>query len=39
MKPLALNKLEYEKIRTELERFAVSYLGISHIQKMTPSPR
>lgn len=36
MKPLALNKLEYEKIRTELERFAVSYLGISHIQKMAP---
>ncbi|WP_411553426.1 endonuclease MutS2 [Paenibacillus lautus] len=36
MKPLALNKLEYEKIRTELERFAVSYLGIAHIQKMAP---
>ncbi|MHA2855279.1 endonuclease MutS2 [Paenibacillus lautus] len=36
MKTLALNKLEYEKIRTELERFAVSYLGIAHIQKMAP---
>ena len=39
MKPFALNKLEYEKIRTELERFAVSYLGVKHIRKMAPSPR
>lgn len=36
MKPFALNKLEYEKIRTELERFAVSYLGVEHIRKMAP---
>ncbi|MCT1402759.1 DNA mismatch repair protein MutS [Paenibacillus sp. p3-SID867] len=36
MKPFALNKLEYEKIRTELERFAVSYLGVKHIRKMAP---
>lgn len=36
MKPFALNKLEYEKIRTELERFAVSYQGIEHIRKMAP---
>ncbi|MGG4095070.1 endonuclease MutS2 [Paenibacillus lautus] len=36
MKPFALNKLEYERIRTELERFAVSYLGVEHIQKMAP---
>ncbi|KOR88864.1 endonuclease MutS2 [Paenibacillus solani] len=36
MKPFTLNKLEYEKIRTELERFAVSYLGIEHIRAMAP---
>lgn len=36
MKPFTLNKLEYEKIRTELERFAVSYLGIEHIRTMAP---
>ncbi|WP_127590991.1 endonuclease MutS2 [Paenibacillus lautus] len=36
MKPFALNKLEYEKIRTELERLAVSYLGVEHIRKMAP---
>ncbi|MEC0207303.1 DNA mismatch repair protein MutS [Paenibacillus lautus] len=36
MKPFALNKLEYEKIRTDLERFAVSYLGVEHIRKMAP---
>jgi len=36
MKSFTLNKLEYEKIRTELERFAVSYLGVEHIRNMAP---
>lgn len=36
MNPFALNKLEYENIRTDLERFAVSYLGIEYIRKMAP---
>ncbi|EHB64500.1 MULTISPECIES: endonuclease MutS2 [Paenibacillus] len=36
MNPAALNKLEYYRILGELERFAMSYLGIQHIRNMTP---
>ncbi|CAM3752076.1 MULTISPECIES: endonuclease MutS2 [Paenibacillus] len=36
MNPAALNKLEYYRIQGELERFAMSYLGIQHIRNMTP---
>lgn len=28
--------LQYDKVQTELERFAVSYLGKNHIREMTP---
>jgi len=36
MNPVALNKLEYFRIQGELERFAMSYLGIQHIRNLTP---